>query len=619
MCGIFGIISRPKIFNEEIVRNALNKIAHRGPDDWGLEKFELKDKWDVWFGQRRLSIIDLSSAGRQPMTKKLPDNNIISLCFNGEIYNFNDLKEQLKNNWDFHSGTDTEVILAGIHLFGNDFLKKLNGMLAMAFLNQSEHKITFARDRLGKKPLYIYKSKDCIVFSSELKSIINLKLPLTINKEALEFYRWLGYIPANLSVYNECFKLSAASYLNLDLSKNNLELEEEKLYWDPFNGYGKQYNHSYNDAVDEFLELLDDATKIRLVSDVPVGAFLSGGIDSSLVLSSIKKLNIPNFQSFTVQYDNKDFDESAVAIETSNNLQIPIQLLHLKEADYQNQILKIPFHYDEPFSDSSQIPTMAISEAARKFVTVVLTGDGGDEVFLGYPRFSYTKKLIIINQLTKLIPFLNKAITSSLQTKLGKILFKKILNLFSVNTTNLDSKLEKINEILSAKNEFQLYDIILRTNQKSKTNLNSTINKANSYFEIAKNWYPNYSWQNLDNRSIEEKFAALDLITYLRDDVLVKVDRATMAYSLEARSPLLDYRIIEFGTSLPLHFKIQNNVYKKILRDALARRTQGKVLNMPKKGFGVPLPANLPNGSNLNSRWNLFIENEWEKYIKQHS
>ncbi|WGL60821.1 asparagine synthase (glutamine-hydrolyzing) [Pigmentibacter sp. JX0631] len=616
MCGIFGIISRPNVFNEKIVRDALNKISHRGPDDWGLEKLELKDKWDVWFGQRRLSIIDLSSAGHQPMTKFLPDN-IISLCFNGEIYNFNQLKEQLKDNWKFQSGTDTEVILAGIHLLGNDFLKKLNGMLAMAFFNQNEHKITFARDRLGKKPLYIYKSKDCIAFSSELKSIINLKLPLTINNEALEFYRWLGYIPANLTIYNECFKLSAGSYLNLDLSKNNLELENETLYWDPFIGYGRQYKHSYDEAIDEFLELLDDATKIRLVSDVPVGAFLSGGIDSSLVLSSIKKLNIPNFQSFTVQYDNKEFDESSIAIETSNNLDIPIQLLHLKESDYQNQILKIPFHYDEPFSDSSQIPTMAISEAARKFVTVVLTGDGGDEVFLGYPRFSYTKKLVIINQLTKLIPFLNKTIASSLKTKLGKILFRKILNLFSVNSTNLDSKLEKINEILSAKNEFQLYDIILRTNPKSKTN--NPLNNFNSYFEFTKNWYPNYSWQNLDNRSIEEKFAALDLVTYLRDDVLVKVDRATMAYSLEARSPLLDYRIVEFGTSLPLHFKIQNNVYKKILRDALARRTQGKVLSMPKKGFGVPLPANLPNGSNLNSRWNLFIENEWEKYTKQHS
>ena len=616
MCGIFGIISRPNAFQESLVKKALDQIYHRGPDDWGLENFNIQNNWDIWLGQRRLSILDLSQAGHQPMKKSFSDGTSKALCFNGEIYNYLELKKQFKDNWNFISNTDTEVILAGLTLFGNDFFKKLNGMMALAFFDQKNQKITFARDRLGKKPLYIYRSKDCYVFSSELKSIISLGLPVTINEEAFTFYRWLGYIPAHLSIYNECVKLNAASYVDLDLSKDTLNIENEKLYWDPLNGYTKKYSKSYNDAIDEFLELLDDATRIRLVSDVPVGAFLSGGIDSSLVLSSIKKLNIPDFKSFTVKFDDVNFDESKVAMETSRNLNLPLELLHLKESDYHNQISKISFHYDEPFSDSSQIPTMAISEAAKKHVSVVLTGDGGDEVFLGYPRFSYTKKLIKINQIAKLIPFSDKAITSTLNTKFGHIFLKYILRIFSVNPINLDSKIERITEILKSKNQMQLYDIILRTNPKSTnsfTKNKSLVDNATSYFDIISRCHPNYSWDTLKNRSIEEKFAALDLVSYMRDDVLVKVDRATMAYSLEARSPLLDYRIVEFGTSLPLEYKIKNGIHKRILRDALARRTQGHVLKMAKKGFGVPLPSNLPEGNSLSSRWNLFIENEWKK------
>lgn len=613
MCGIFGIISRPNAFQENVVVKALNQMSHRGPDDWGLEKFNILNNWEVWLGQRRLSILDLSSAGHQPMKIKLPDGNYKALTFNGEIYNYIELKKQLKDDWNFISNSDTEVILAGLHLFGNEFFKKLNGMMALVFFNQQNQKITCARDRLGKKPLYIYISDECVVFTSELKSIVSLGLPLTINEESLAFYRWIGYIPAHLSIYNECIKLNAASYIDIDLSKNKLIFEKEKLYWDPLNGYSKHYSQSYNDAIDEFLELLDDATRIRLVSDVPVGAFLSGGIDSSLVLSSIKKLNVQDFKSFTVKFDDSEFDESKVATETSRRLNLPLQLLHLKESDYNNQISKISFHYDEPFSDSSQIPTMAISEAAKKCVSVVLTGDGGDEVFLGYPRFSYTKKLIKINQLAKLIPFSDRAILASFNTIWGRKLFRFLLNLFSVNSSNLDSKISKIKEIINSKNQMELYDTILRTNPKPV--LPSSMNQMTNYFDIVSNWHSGYSWQALKMRSIEENFAALDLVSYMRDDVLVKVDRGTMAYSLEARSPLLDYRIVEFGASLPLDYKIKNGIHKRILRDALARRIQGDVSTLQKKGFGVPLPSNLPPGVNLSSRWNLFIENEWKKFF----
>ncbi|KAB8036839.1 asparagine synthase (glutamine-hydrolyzing) [Silvanigrella paludirubra] len=615
MCGIFGVISKPNRFNEKTLKNALNMLSHRGPDDWGLEKFNISDKWDVWFGQRRLSILDLSSMGHQPMNKQFLNGNFNSIVFNGEIYNFIDLKKELSDKWEFKSNTDTEVILAGLNLYGVNYCKKLNGMMSLAYLDSSNNKIIFARDRLGKKPLYLYETKDCLVFSSELKAIVNLNLKLTVNQQSLAFYRWLGYIPSNLSIYNECKKLNAASFAELNLGNDYLENLKEQQYWDPFNGYKNKYKYSYKNAIDEFLELLDDATKIRLIADVPVGAFLSGGIDSSLVLSSIKKLNIQDVKAFTVKFDDSNFDESSIAQNTCKQLNFPLNLIHLKESDYHNQISKIPFYYDEPFSDSSQIPTMAISEAAKKYVSVVLTGDGGDEVFLGYPRFSYTKKLNNINRAIRSIYGCDKLIKYGISSNLGKKIFQFILKSFSINSTNIDAKIYKINQILKSQNLYQLYDTILSINpKKDLLEIDQLeLSELPDLYSYNMKWHPNYSWQSLEDRSIEEKLAALDLVSYLRDDVLVKVDRGTMAYSLEARSPLLDYRIIEFGTSLPLDFKIKDGIYKRILRDSLSIRLTGNITKLQKKGFGVPLPLNLPKGANLTSSWNIFIENEWKK------
>ncbi len=615
MCGIFGIISRPNLFSENDIKNSLHQIVHRGPDDWGIEKYQIFENWEIWFAQRRLSILDLSKAGHQPMKHKDNKDNLESIVFNGEIYNFQELKKDLIQNWEFTSNTDTEIILAGLHLYGNDYIKKLNGMLAFAYLNQKERKILLARDRIGKKPIYIYQSQECIIFSSELKAIYSLGLNLTLNNESLSYFRWLGYIPGHLSIYNECKKINAASYIEINITKDKLNISNEVLYWDPLKSYSIKYPYSYNDAIDQFLELLDDSTKKRIVSDVPVGCFLSGGIDSSLVASSLKKLNTKNIDAFTVKFDDNDFDESNIAIETANQLNIPIKILHLKAEDYKNQINKIPFHYDEPFSDSSQIPTLAISEAAKKYVSVVLTGDGGDEVFLGYPRFSYANKIQKINKIGSKIPFYNQFILKNINTKLGRKIFKIILNNLLIKSTNIDSKISKIIDLLNAKDTKEIYDSIICTNPKSSLNNEDFLflNSKPNYFDTVKSWYPNYSWNSLNDRSLEENFAALDMVSYMKDDVLVKVDRATMAYSLEARSPLLDYRIVEFGTSLPLNYKIKDGVHKRILRDALGRRLKGNVLKLKKMGFGVPLPKDLPAGTSLSSRWNIYIEDEWKK------
>ena len=615
MCGIFGLVSKKNKFDFNTIKEAVDTLSHRGPDDWGVEKFEIGE-WDIWLGHRRLSILDLTDQGHQPMNHEENGRVLHSVVYNGEAYNYKDLKKEYQKKWGFQTKSDTEVILAGLVQSGESSIKHINGMFALGFLDISQKTLLLARDRVGKKPLYIYRSNTLIAFASELKPFFNLKLPLTIDPTSMHYYHWLGYIPAQMTVYKECQKLSAASSLSVDLSKDHLTNIKEESYWDSFVGYGRKYSGSYENALEEFMFLLDDATKIRLEADVPIGCFLSGGIDSSLVISSIKKLGKEDVRAFTVKFDDPNFDESNVAIQTSKQINFPLEVIHLKASEYEKQIAKISYFYDEPFSDSSQIATMAIAEAARKHIKVVLTGDGGDEVFLGYPRYSYINKLEVISKIQNNFPFLKSIMLKFLSIGLGKLFFKILLRIFGVSQTNLDSKLFRAKEILQAHDKFDFYDSILSTNLKSSSPHHVKEILEQNYYELTKSFYPKYNWEFLNERATEEKLGALDLISYMKDDVLVKVDRATMAYSLEARSPLLDYRIIEFGTSLPLHFKIKDGIYKRILRDALSTRLKGNITRLPKMGFGVPLPSNLPPGPTMASRWNTFIENQWKDNYK---
>ena len=611
MCGIFGIVAKVGKFDYNTCARALGKLKHRGPDDWGLERFSIDDNWEVWLGQQRLSIIDLSAAGKQPMQS---GNGII--VFNGEIYNHHDLSTRLKETWNFQSRSDTEVLLAALMTEGTGVFSKLNGMMAMGFLDLKERTLLLARDKVGKKPLYIYESPDVFAFSSELKALVELDLNLQIDELALSYFRWLGYVPAHMTVYKECRKFLAGSYAKIDLGKRILSPCVPVQYWDPFVGYGKSSNRTYSSAIEEFLWLLDDATRIRLEADVPVGVFLSGGIDSTLVATSISKLNQNAVKAFTVKFDDAEFDESATALETAQKLGIDIEVLHLKSEDFARQVGKIPKHFDEPFSDISQVPTLAISEAARKYVTVVLTGDGGDEVFLGYPRFSYPGKVKKMTSALGALPGLTSLSQSVLASRLGRSALRRGLSAFNLNSSNIDSKINRLDDLLSAKDERFIYDSLLSTCPRNLLAAQEQLLLGeNCLIDMARGWYPDYGWSALKSRSAEENFAALDLVTYMRDDVLVKVDRATMAYSLEARSPLLDYRIIEFGQSLPLNFKLQNGIFKRILRDALELRIPGSISKLKKRGFGVPLPVGLPPGRTSAARWNLFIEQQWKRSV----
>lgn len=611
MCGLLGVISRPGRFTSSSFRQALNTLSHRGPDSEGISQTRINDSWEAWQGHRRLSILDLSSLGAQPMTRRFYGSQA-TLIYNGEIYNYADLKKDMTNDVHFLSKSDTEVLLAGMLRDGPKFLGKANGMFSLALLDEGRQQLTLARDRLGKKPLYVYRTEDVLAFSSELKAFRSLGLPLSINERAMSYYRWLGYIPFGMTIYSECEKFPASSYQLIDFSSHTHKQNDITQYWDPLSGYANEYKYSYSTAIEQFLELLDDAVRIRLEADVPIGAFLSGGVDSSLVVSSLSKIAPSRAKAFTVKFSEPEYDESDTAITTARYLKTDLELLNLTSVDFERQVAKLAYHYDEPFSDSSQIPTMAISEAARRHATVVLTGDGGDEIFLGYPRLRYPEKLSSINRLIASVPFGTHMARTLINTTTGQRLARTALSTLGMSSSNLDSKLHRLKGALDARDPLEIYDYVVCTQyRKLLESSDQRLISPESLFSQAQSVYPNYGWEALKNRSTQENLAALDLVTYMRDDVLVKVDRATMAYSLEARCPLLDYRIVEFGLSLPFEYKFSQGTHKRILRDALSQRMPTGIAKLVKKGFTAPLQSRLKSASNPAIAWNQMIELQW--------
>jgi asparagine synthase (glutamine-hydrolysing) len=605
MCGIFGMICGKDAFSKSRVESALTLMSHRGPDSWGLERHEIGENWELWLGHRRLSILDLSELGHQPMQRVGS-----SLVFNGEIYNHQDLRRRIGSKWTFRSKTDTEVLMAGLTLEGPSFLKETNGMMAFGFFDHASKTLTLGRDRLGKKPLYYHHSEKFLIFASELKTLKALGVDDEVDQEALYLYRWLGYIPASYSIFKSVHKLEAATTLSFRLQPDAIVSGSKVLFWDPLQSFGKRYDKPYADAKEDFIALLDDAVAIRVQADVPVGLFLSGGIDSSLVLTSLAHQKLYNVRAFSVQFEKSDFDESAVAVDTANRCNFPIEILRLDAKNLARQVDRIAYHFDEPFSDSSQIPTLAIAELARHKVTVVLTGDGGDESFLGYSRYAQQNKL---KQILPYFPIVRPALRWLATSPLAPALVSRLAKGSGQGdfAVNLAQKVERFKSILEIRNRSQIYETLVAVQQR-KNLLMPGMTSPLSLVDQVKEWYPQYSWDALKGRSFVEQMSAIDLILYLRDDVLVKVDRATMANSIEARAPLLDYRIVEFGTALPLEYKMFQGTHKRILRDALAMRIAGPLSSLKKRGFGVPLPIAQEGKDTPLAIWNRKIEEQWK-------
>lgn len=541
MCGILGYLN----FNKELptkkeFKTSLDLMGHRGPDGFDIFSDDF-----VYLGHRRLSIIDLSSAGKQPMCN---EDQSIWITFNGEIYNYLELKKELEKKHTFHSDSDTEVLIHGFEEWDiSGLLERINGIFAFGIWDSNKKELYLVRDHVGVKPLYYYKNNKTVIFASELKSISYFLEKKTINKNTLETYFSLGYIPVPDSVFSEIKKLPQASCLTITSEDSKIE-----TYWKQTFG---PYENDFQRNVEDIQKLLDKSVRMQLVADVPVGAFLSGGIDSSAVVATIKKYK-ENLHTFSIGFNDPKYDETKYAQNMADYLGTEHHTKILEEQDFYRLLKKIPLYYDEPFADSSQIPTMFVSELAKKYVTVSLSGDGGDELFGGYKRYYQYNKL---SKCAWVLSCFRPALKFISNNKYKHLLSEKILRMANV----------------FSKPNFGYFDLI---------SINSFYNyNAKTFFD---------KFNRKDNLELMTGF---DFNVYLPDDILTKVDRASMAFSLESRVPLLNYNLAELTYKIPSKHKIHNSVGKYIFKKALEDRVPKYNLYRNKMGFGVDFLGYLSN------------------------
>lgn len=536
MCGIYITNFN---YREEQVKDKLESISFRGPDNLQIEKVQ-----NVTLGHLRLAILDLDQRSNQPYSF-----NHLKIVFNGEIYNFEDIKQELKNlGYVFETTSDTEVLIKGFSEWGKGILPKLNGMFAFAIYNEQENTVFCARDRLGVKPFFYYWEDGNFEICSQLRPLITNQSK--VSKKAISIYLDCGYIPSPYSIIENVFKLPPGNFMEIDLKNNTKTIAE---FWNlkPV----EIRDISYQQAKEELHELLIDAVKIRLQSDVPLGSFLSGGIDSALVSAIASKISNRPINTFTIGFEDPKFDESKVAAQFAAIIGSNHKETICGPKDMLDTFSKFVKVYDEPFADSSALPSLLLNSITKQYVTVALSGDGGDESFIGYWH------LLLVEKFRK-IAFIPYAI-------------RKVLNVFSWHKI-LKTRPETIKGILGAKDENEL---ILRI----FTSFDSLQKKVDL------SWAKHYEiFKKLAKQPLQ-RAADLNIKLWLENDSNTKVDRASMASSVEVRSPFLDYRIIEFARTLPLDYRYRNGVTKKIVRDILEEYIPEKVFNQPKKGFSIPL------------------------------
>jgi asparagine synthase (glutamine-hydrolysing) len=573
MCGITAFCD----FNKKIEKESLDKatavLQHRGPDDHNAELYELPNAL-IGFGHRRLSILDLSKCGSQPMHSG--DGNI-SVILNGEIYNFNEIKKELENlGYSFHSTSDTEVIINAYQQWGIDAVQKFIGMFAFGLLDKKNELLYFFRDRAGVKPLYYYYHDDCILFASELKALHQYPVfKKQINEASVSLFFKYAYIPAPHTIFENTYKLQAGHYLKIDLKKKTLD---EIKYYDIIDYYNKpKLKICEQEALEETERILTSAFQYRMVSDVPVGVFLSGGYDSTAVAAVLQKNNQQKIKTFTIGFEEEKFNEAHDAKKIAEYIGTDHHEYYCTTKEAQDIFPELATIFDEPFGDSSAIPTTLVSRFARKHVKVALSADGGDEIFAGYNRYDH---LNTINNLLNKTPKLLRKLSSSvlLQIPFSKIPIKN----------KLLYKISKLAEVVSSDNKFDMNDALSKhySNEHLKNILNRPAESNSIYDALAE--------INKGNDAINTALA-LDYKTYMADDILVKVDRATMSVGLEGREPLLDHRIIEFVSQLPSELKYNKGIKKYLLKEITYKYVPKKLLDRPKTGFGIPVYSWLQN------------------------
>lgn len=587
MCGICGFLGGRMLSDEMnmTVRRMAETIRHRGPDDGGAW---VNPRNRVALGQRRLSIIDISPAGHQPMTSH---SGRYTVVFNGEIYNHPELRDRLERRagsirWRGYS--DTEVLLTGFDVWGVvPTLTELNGMFAFAVWDSSELVLYMARDRMGEKPLYYSWQQGVLIFGSELRALRTYpKFAAAIDRKALKAFFQLNCIPAPQTVYENVWKLPPASYLRASVGQTGAEAV---TYWSArqvaINGMRNRRELTDEEAVDRLDGLLRDAVRMRMISDVPLGSFLSGGIDSSIVTALMQAQSPQRIRTFSMGISERGFDEAPQALAVARHIGTDHTEMYISDQDAKDVIPLLPQIYDEPFSDSSQIPTYLLARLTRQHVTVALSGDGGDELFGGYNRHLWTDRMW---KSMRCIPLplrhaLAKAVTS-LSTDTWDDLFRQYERwLPSAMRHRIPGyKLHKMAAIATANSPATIYGR-LTAHWKTEDGLVREDGGISAHSATRSGWS--------DTMNVAEEMMFLDSVTYLPDDILVKVDRASMATALEGRIPLLDHRIYEFSWSLPLRFKLRDGKSKWILRQLLARYVPAALTERPKSGFGVPLAA----------------------------
>lgn len=573
MCGITGFFNHERIQDpKKIIREMTTAIKHRGPDALS-EKIET----NISLGHTRLSIQDLSPSGSQPMTS---NSGRYVITYNGEIYNFLKLKKVLLNNGitNFDGHSDTEVLLKYIELFGLlKALEDIRGMFAFALWDKNENKISLVRDRMGQKPLYYFMENDHFAFASELKSLQAYPfIKKEISPIALQLYFKYNCIPHPYSIYENTYKLSPGTVLEVDLSSFKTKSFQ---YWDLQKVATEGINRlesDYQVVLKTLEQKLTSVIQEQMISDVPYGAFLSGGIDSSLIVSIMQSLSTGPINTFTIGFNEKGFDEAIYAKKIANQIGTNHHELYLDQRDCLNLIPELSKIYSEPFSDSSQIPTYLVSKMARRDVTVCLSGDGGDELFAGYNRHFWIEHIWKLkNRVTPLgIGLLNTFVDFVSPQKLNEL----GNHIFGGKIRSMGDSLSKLSRSMSQDSKDQIYNLLV---SHFPINSELILNKQLKIDPLHIN--------GLDFSLDDNRFLLQDQLTYLPNDILTKVDQAAMANSLETRIPFLDRQIVEYAWRIPLTEKCRNKRGKLPLKDLLYKRVSRDLLERPKAGFGIPL------------------------------
>lgn len=575
MCGIIGYVSQTRRGERALVLNMAKRISHRGPD--------MADAWcdetaGIALGHRRLSILDLSEAGSQPMTSA--DGRYV-IVYNGEIYNHRDLRAELETNgwsagWRGHS--DTETLLAALQLWGlTDTLPRLNGMFAFALWDRKARKLFLARDRIGEKPLFYRVVGNSFVFGSELKAMAAFPdWQGAINRGVLSLYLRHGYVPEPHCIIENCKKVPPGHWVEVD----GITATEPVSYWNFRNVALSEKDTRPTDVlIDELELLLKRAVGLRMEADVPIGAFLSGGLDSSTIAALMQAQLSRPVRTFTIGFEVPGYNEAENAKAIAKHLGTSHTELYLTPQDALNVIPELSRIWDEPFADSSQIPTLLLSRMTRQHVTVALSGDAGDELFCGYNR--YNQGYSLYNTLRRMPAPLRKAIATSLIALPAHTLDRLIEKLpKKFQYPAVGDRLNKLGMVIRHSSGTDFYRALVSLSQ-------TPVDLVPDAHEPETLLARSQDWPQLDD--FREVMMYLDTLVYLPGDILTKVDRASMATSLEARVPFLDNDVIDFAWSLPTDMKLRDGKSKWALRQVLERYVPNELVDRPKMGFGIPI------------------------------